>query len=162
MKKFDLEKSVALLANIGVIAGIVFLALEIRQNTDALQAQTRSSITDNNLLYLGWVATNPQLADIRGRARLEGVDGLSDTETTQLNAFVSAEFRIWENTFYQYERGLFTQPEFEARRNTWIDRLTKDPRSDFYQARWATIGERFSPTFRKEIERILADKGGQD
>jgi hypothetical protein len=110
MKKIDFEKSVALAANIGVIAEIVFLALELRQNTDALQAQTRSSITDNNVTYLGWVATNPELAEIRERSRADGVDSLSDAQRLQLNAFVSANFRIWENTFYQYERGLFTQP----------------------------------------------------
>lgn len=158
MKKFDLEKFVALVANIGVIAGIVFLAIQIRQNTDALQAQTRSSITDNAVTYLGWVATNPQLADIRARVVNGGGESLSDAEKMQFGNFVVAEMRIWENTFYQHERGLFTEPEYLARRNTWISRLTEGPASAFYRDYWATRADRFSPTFRQEIDKILSDE----
>ncbi len=40
-----LNRWLTLTANVGVIAGIVFLAVEIRQNTDMMRAQTRSSVT---------------------------------------------------------------------------------------------------------------------
>ena len=43
-KKFDLGQTVSVLANIGVIAGIIFLAVEIRQNSDQLNVQARQSI----------------------------------------------------------------------------------------------------------------------
>lgn len=41
MKKIDVGQAISLLANIGVIAGIVFLGLELRQNNLLLNAQTR-------------------------------------------------------------------------------------------------------------------------
>lgn len=44
MKKIDPIQLVTLLANIGVIIGIVFLAVEIRQNNDQLSAQTRNTL----------------------------------------------------------------------------------------------------------------------
>ena len=44
MKKIDLGETIGILANIGVIAGIVFLAVEIGQNNDQLAAQTRNTI----------------------------------------------------------------------------------------------------------------------
>jgi hypothetical protein len=37
MKKIDLGQTITILANIGVIAGIVFLALEVRQNQQTLE-----------------------------------------------------------------------------------------------------------------------------
>lgn len=40
MKNIDLGQTIAILANVGVIAGIVFLAVEIRQNNEVLVAQT--------------------------------------------------------------------------------------------------------------------------
>jgi len=40
MKKIDLGQSISILANLGVIAGIVFLAFELRQNNELLIAQT--------------------------------------------------------------------------------------------------------------------------
>jgi hypothetical protein len=39
MKKIDLGQAISILANVGVIAGIVFLAVEIRQNNDLLISQ---------------------------------------------------------------------------------------------------------------------------
>ena len=40
MKKLDLGQTLGILANIGVIAGIIFLAFELRQNNQLLVAQT--------------------------------------------------------------------------------------------------------------------------
>jgi hypothetical protein len=58
MKRFDLGQMVAILANVGVIAGIMFLAVELRQNNDLLRAEAsfnrfsveryrRTQITEN-------------------------------------------------------------------------------------------------------------------
>jgi len=41
MKKFDLGQTISILANVGVIAGIVFLAIEVAQNTESLE-ETRN------------------------------------------------------------------------------------------------------------------------
>ena len=39
-----LNQWMTLAANVGVLIGIIFLAYEIRQNTDAVHAQTREAI----------------------------------------------------------------------------------------------------------------------
>ena len=41
MKKLDLSQTVSILANIGVIAGIVFLGIELRQNNELMAAEAR-------------------------------------------------------------------------------------------------------------------------
>lgn len=46
MDSDKLTKWLTLLANVGVIAGIVFLAIEIRQNSDAVRAQTRAQLAE--------------------------------------------------------------------------------------------------------------------
>jgi len=44
MRKIDLAQFVTILANIGVLAGIVFLAFEIRQNTAQMRAEAAASV----------------------------------------------------------------------------------------------------------------------
>jgi len=44
LKKLDFGQTVSLLANIGVIAGIVFLGIELNQNNDFLAAQARYNL----------------------------------------------------------------------------------------------------------------------
>ncbi len=42
MKKLELGQALGIFANVGVIAGIVFLAVELRQNNELLEAEIRT------------------------------------------------------------------------------------------------------------------------
>ena len=57
----------------GVIAGIVFLAFELRQNHDMMEAQTRQALAQSAIDLLWSEAENDELANIirRGDAREE-------------------------------------------------------------------------------------------
>ena len=46
MAQFDLSKSVSIVANLGVIVGLVFLGYEVRQNTSQLRADAGYSINE--------------------------------------------------------------------------------------------------------------------
>ena len=41
MKKINLDRTIQIIANVGVIAGIVFLGMEINQNNEAMAVQAR-------------------------------------------------------------------------------------------------------------------------
>ena len=62
MKKVDLGQTISILANLGVIAGIVFLAVELRQNNSLMAAQARfnqlSAQAETHII----LAENPDLA----------------------------------------------------------------------------------------------------
>jgi len=45
MKNINYGQTISVLANLGVIAGILFLAIEIRQNTRTAQASAYESLT---------------------------------------------------------------------------------------------------------------------
>jgi len=44
MKKIDLGQTITILANLGIIAGIAFLAIEVQQNNDQLRIQARQNV----------------------------------------------------------------------------------------------------------------------
>ena len=76
MKKIDLGQALSILANLGVIAGIVFLAIEVGQNQAALEEQntlTRISGRDAALEYFSshrkTLLDNPDLLQMRLKAR---------------------------------------------------------------------------------------------
>ena len=91
MKKIDLGQTLQILANIGVIAGIVFLAVEIRQNT----------VSNQSSAYQAWVAANMELnsslipADMVGAISQGMFDSRNLTEDTQL------PFAMWHFSYYQ-------------------------------------------------------------
>ncbi|MDA0678733.1 MAG: hypothetical protein O3A13_01465 [Proteobacteria bacterium] len=85
MKAESLSHWIAIGANLGVIAGIVFLAFEIQQNNEMLEAQVRSQRTDNRLRPSELLANNPHLV----QALHEGSAGkaLTGEQMDSLNAF---------------------------------------------------------------------------
>ena len=64
MRKFDLGQAIQVVANVGVLAGIVFLAVEVRQNQSTMdedaQLNTLASFSD----FRNFIAESEQLAEI--------------------------------------------------------------------------------------------------
>lgn len=85
MRKIDLGQTLNTLANLGVIAGIIFLAVELNQNNDFLELEARATLSE--YLQNGWdrIASDPELVDIFIKDRNE--EELTEAEEFRLNAF---------------------------------------------------------------------------
>ena len=144
-----INESVSLIANIGVIGSIVFLGLEMQQNTEMTQSQTRNSIVENQLSVYEKMIENPELFGIADK-RSANLD-VADAETQQLHVFILSQLRIWENEFYQYQKGLYAAEEFEARR-IWWERIMRRPVN---LQTWRVEQETFYPDFRIYMNELL-------
>jgi len=108
LKKLDLGQTIGILANVGVIAGIMFLAVEIDQSTKATAAAASDSVVDGyNSLNMP-VITDPQVARIFIIGLYEP-DRLTDVEAVQfamwLRSQVNQHLRVKELT----RRGLYSE-----------------------------------------------------
>ena len=76
MDRERLNRWLTLLANLGVLGGLVFVGLEIRQNTRQLRADASYSITESVNLINEGVYGDPTLADLllRGEQDLDALD----------------------------------------------------------------------------------------
>ena len=104
---------VSLLANIGVIGSLIFLGLELRQNTDMIQSQTRDAMTEKQMQFYRGLYENDDVADLWVLARNfpdDIEDGTSDFWKWRF--YWLTQLRMWENEWYQYQRGLFEEDEF--------------------------------------------------
>jgi len=86
LKKLDLGQTISILANLGVIAGILFLGIELRQNNTLMESQARfnrlSVITEG---YGPW-AENGELAELRVRA--SNGEELSEVERRRIEGAI--------------------------------------------------------------------------
>ncbi len=64
MKKIDLGQGLGILANLGVIAGILLLFLEIRQNNDLIAEEAQRARTESLREAYSLLADNGELAAI--------------------------------------------------------------------------------------------------
>jgi hypothetical protein len=54
-------------ANVGVLLGIIFLAIELQQNNALMETQARAEISDRATGTLTLIAVNPQLAEVMAK-----------------------------------------------------------------------------------------------
>ena len=83
-----LNKWLTLGANLGVIVGLIFLGLQIKQNTSQMRANTSFNINQSvSILNSAWY-NNPVLSDIL----LRGENDFSSLDTIERTQFIKYQF----------------------------------------------------------------------
>jgi hypothetical protein len=137
-----------LVANFGVVSGIVFLGIEIQQNTNMMQAQTRSAITQSTMSVF---AADLETAEILVRGLAGEVEQGPNAEWMLFQGLVQRTFKTWENEYYQFEQGLYEEELLRAHQHTWKEVL----RELGARAVWQSVREGYSPQFRQIIDEII-------
>lgn len=138
-------------ASIAVIMGIVFLGMEIRQNTNMMRSQTRDSISEKQMMFSEWVATEMDLANTIAKANA-GMP-LEPWEQVMHAYFLAGIWREWENSYYQFQQGLFDRDEFEPRMERWHATM----RVKRVRDAWIATRTNYAPAFRAEVDAIVAE-----
>jgi hypothetical protein len=121
MKKIDLGQTIQLLANVGVVAGIVFLAFEVRQNNQFLvadQATVRAEeVTkldgldrERQLLILAY----PELRALYVKSLYSPAD-MSLEEIWGMQSLMSNRLGILRRSYETYREGIITHADWQRR-----------------------------------------------
>jgi len=151
--KLDLGRTVGILANAGVLLGILLLVYELHQNRQMMQSQVRNSISETLVNVLVNQAGDPDLTEIYLKS--ENGEELTPNEARRLYTSWVATFRYWENVNFQYRNGLYDEGEYSAQREAWREILTEPGVRDM----WCQRRHRQSPEFGAEIETLLGENG---
>ena len=102
-----------LLGALGVIATLVYLSIQIRQNTRMMKSTALQSIADTAVGISTTLATDPMLATSLIRAVND--EELEEDEKLRLWSWYGLNFRNFENYFVQHAAGVVTTDVFESR-----------------------------------------------
>jgi hypothetical protein len=69
MEKISLDRWLSLVANFGVLVGIILLTVELGQNRDMMKSQTKSDLAMGVVTLTLEIASNEKFADVLARAR---------------------------------------------------------------------------------------------
>jgi len=108
MKKIDLGQAISILANVGVIAGIVFLGLELRQNNQLLAASART-----NLITQRASAVDQTMNPFVLEALYKYAAGEPVTPAERGAIFILARqvIELWEWQYGEYVAGMLDREE---------------------------------------------------
>ena len=94
---------IGLLANLGVITGLVFLAVELRQNTNMMEAQINQDRTDTALSFQQANYNQEFMPPIL--VKVENGESLSREEMRRYESYFRGFNRNMDNQLWQYRQG---------------------------------------------------------
>jgi hypothetical protein len=145
VKKIEIDRAIAILANLGVIAGIVFLGVELNQNNQLLQAQVRSDRASVRRASLLRYLENPQLMSAFVKARAG--EPLSSEEHQYIEFQNDAVLADWEYIYGEYSLGLLHDDDVPI--EGWRLAFGENPN---LLNRWQQIRATVSPEFAQWME----------
>lgn len=113
LKLSDWAALAEIIASGAVITSIVYLSIQVRENTNAVQAATFQELINASDLYLLTIAQDSTLTSLVDRA---GEDPASLTPLERRRYFYTqrAFWRNMENAFFQRQRGLLGDAEWSV------------------------------------------------
>ena len=145
------------LGSIGVIATLVYLAIQIRQNTHSMNESRRLAVTQAQIDWTAMfntamVATSESdyIPAIWLKAEASGVDALTEEERLRLNVNMTAMIARLDMLHLQHQNGFLNDETYEA---------TFEGSVKQFAPMWKSLGANFNlrrRSFRDDVERILA------
>ncbi len=143
---------IQMVANIAVIASLIFVALQVRMGVRMLRDAAVRNHNEKHQSISRAVFENPQLADLWVRGSQGGLASLSDAERAQFVNFYMYVLRVWEELFLQQRSGLMDNALWAA--NVQILRDTHQMRGA--QEAWAVRKHLFTEDFQDFYESYAA------
>ncbi len=145
-----LNKWLRLVANIGVVAGIIFLAFEMKQNNELLLAQGRAIGEENRMRIEIEIMQNAELRETM--VKLNAGEELTPEQALLNRVFISTNFNSWQATWLEYEAGLIDIDGYVER---WRGLFHSNDRMP---GRWEDTRDRYDPGFAEWMDaHIVAD-----
>lgn len=113
MKKIDISQAITILANIGVLASVVFLAIEIRSNSTAIRQQEIGALGDQGQA-LNLASGGADWAALAVKGYYEPQD-LTLVELRQLTALLGVRASILRRSYSAYKNGVLEQDDWDSR-----------------------------------------------
>ena len=140
-----------IVASVGVIVSLIFVGLQIRQNTGALQRNEHNSTMEQWTVIRMAIAKHRDIAELmtaglHGERALDAADQLRLEQMLQENLWAS--FHIWERT----QRGIFPKGTFELAVGPHLSGLLKTVRGEAWWRGAKHTG--FIPGFVADVDAV--------
>jgi hypothetical protein len=143
----------SLLANFGVLAGLMLLVVEIRHNTLTTQAvlnqENVNFIRETTALLLG--GENEELASIVFRGHLDP-DSLSPAELQKYVIFVSIQMVAWETAFMNFDQGLIGERIWRGTDRAFSSMVQQGPG---YRRWWEATRDGYDRAFQEHVNQVF-------
>jgi len=151
LKKLDLGQGITILANVGVIAGIVFLGVELQQNNQLLVEEARYNNLSERIRGNELQLANPEL----NRLMYLPSDDPNEEELALRATLIRKTLLLWQWEYQLAESGIYSWASSDsALPDTWRQAFRRGQ----YAAAWESEKFQFDPAFIDWMEENIVNR----
>lgn len=140
---------------IGVMVSIIYLAVQVRQNTASQRASTSQALADSSLAYSSLLGSDPKVALLTARG-LAG-EPLERAEQAQFVFLYHSFMRVVENGFYQVHNGAMDRDLWLG----WTETARVYLGSPGGARMWRSMRPLVRTAFRDYVEEVLLPEASE-
>jgi len=150
---------------IGVVGSLIFVGLEVRQNSISIRAATNAAVAETYVAVNLAMASSPELSKAMARNAVNP-EGASVEDKVQILSIWRALFHTWSNVHRQHINGTIDPAIYQSvvqEASVYAGKLANLEMSQELEQRaqamrWAWANERFlfNPDFQVFVDGILA------
>ncbi len=133
-----------------LIVSLIYVAVQIKQNTAATQAATGQAFVNTMNGYVGLINSSPTLADILHRGA-NGLSNLKNGEVIQFGAFVDQSFANFETFYFQWKAGVLDARLWSIQSHAIADFMVQTGQQQW----WETKRHWFDQEFQEYIKQVI-------
>ena len=143
------------IGGIAVVISLVYLAVQIRQNTKSVRASTYQAILDSSRSDTELLLVHPHLERVY-RVGRRNPEKLNDDERPLFRMLVAQLLLSAESLFLQHQQGAIDSDYWQRRQQTLRGLLSQPGVRQWWAAR-GTPREYYDPGFRELVDSILGE-----
>jgi hypothetical protein len=133
-----------------VIVSLIYVAIQIKQNTKAAKLSTNQAFIDAHAKVVMHIAVDTEFRDIYWRG-LKGLENLDGSETAAFAAWIHHTFRVWEFFYYQWREGAFDDRLWGGFKAQFCSLFASPGTREIWSGRNHLLGEEFREFVDNEI-----------
>jgi hypothetical protein len=145
----DINGWLQLISNLAVLGGLVFLAFEVRHNTNVAKVQTHTELIQIGHDTHDW-KLELQFAEVVVKAT-EDYESLTPAEKVQFSTFVFQLLNLWEHALGVHTRGLMSDTYWEA----WNDTFHPNMKDPGWRSVWESVRPNFAAEFQRHVDQYV-------
>lgn len=145
-----------LVTNLGVVAGFILIALQLQQNSQALEIQARA-ISDSTAVAAEAAFMGENIADAYAVAQLRPSE-LTDGQMMQVSGYLTTKLVSISQYYYGFKQGLLTEHEWLEARHYYV----KEFNFPVARAYWNSAAPLWRSDFAAEIDQEYRANVGKE
>ncbi len=149
MELSQINEWLSLVANIGVLLGIAFLIVEIKQNTEAHRSDSRKALMANDQASLLVALDHTDIFTKMGQ-----IEKLTQEDQYRLSFVYAIDLRNREFEYFQYKSGSLDEDSWKSYRNL----ILANHANERGRVWWNKVGRGLiNPNFAKMVDEMLSN-----